>query len=193
MLLTNISAMVQLWAGDLMSEKTKKTNTNAKRRYLTKRNIIALGGGLVILIVGLVVFLTISVKEGDQSDSSGGTEEPFIMAPVGSSSDVANKIESTEDNKEKAKLYLDMAISKQREDDMQGALDAALASAELEPSHLAYASAGAMYRGLGDTENAVEMYKKALSLTERTENPNKVSFYNDYRMVILDLGGQVDE
>lgn len=170
--------------------KTGSTDIPTKKRLHKKRRMVIIAVVLVLLAAGGAGAYYYWQAQQSDKPAEDSTAAPQA-APLESSEDVDKQIQTTDDNKEKAKLYLDLSSAKQREGDVQAGLDAVLQSIELHPTHLAYAAAGALYAQLGDTAAAIDMYRKALELTEKTDNPNQVSFYNDYRLEIKALGGEV--
>lgn len=162
---------------------------NNWKRYWTKRKLIVLTVLIVAVLTTLVTYFIV-VGQNDKQAKENDENTPRPMKVL-TGDEIAGQIERSTEDKEKASLYLDLASTKQGEGKLQEALDAAMKSIEINPTHEAYAMAGAIYVMSENNEKALEMYQKALGLTEKVENPNEVSPYNNYRMEILNLGGQV--
>ena len=165
-----------------MADKSKKP-----RKYLTKRKTIVLSVIVLAVVATIVAYL---VSNNEKRQAAEAEDQKNRATKVISSEEVSGKIEQEKDQSEKARLYLDLAMTKQQEGSPDEALDAALKSAELKPTHDAYAIAGGLYKLAENKEKAIEMFRKALELAEKTDNPNEVTPYNNYRMEIMELGGE---
>lgn len=168
-----------------------KTPRSTARMSSRKKLIIVLA-----IIIGLIVIAAVGYRLMPQSKEQNDNKEDASIEhaqPVAlrTSSDLQGDIDTTDDAAKKAGLYMALAANEQREGNFEAALNASMKSIEIYPTHEAYASAGSLYKAQGNTTAALEMYNKALTLTESSDNPDDNTPYNTYKMRIRELEGAV--
>lgn len=169
----------------------KKKQLNQKgapvaNKKSSKKIVIFIVLIILMTIVGVLVWYFVY-----KSPNKNAAEDIEIteQMKVVKSETILEEIKNTESADERARLYLDLASIRQSEGQEEEALVAALKSIELKPSHEAYAIAGVIYKNQGLKEEAIATYEKALELTEKTDDPNELTDYNNYLIEINDLRG----
>lgn len=158
------------------------------KKYLSKRNVLIFCV-VAMAAVGLAIYLV--YRDGANNETNKPQEVENFRIKIPNSEEVSRSIEQTEDQTEKAKLYLDLASSKHGEGKVEEALDIATQSIDTKPTRQGYATAGALYKQLGNKEQAIEMFTKALELSDKPEYPDEVSPYNEYTLEIRELKGEL--
>lgn len=162
---------------------------STKKKVASRRKLVVCIVAVVMILGAGGVVAWISLRPAVKPQKATETKSSGIAnRPVG---DIEKDIAATSDAAKKAGLYGELVSAQQRDGNEDAALDASLKAIQAKESASAYGVAGLLYMNRGDKAKAIEYFKKAMTLSEPTSDPQLNSSYNNYKAYIRELGGDV--
>jgi len=104
---------------------------------------------------------------------------------------IRQDIGKTTDPTKKSALYGELTTAEQQKGNQDAALEASMAATDTKATATGYAVTALLYQDKGDKAKAIEYFKKAVALTEPTNDADANVPYNTYKHYIIALGGSL--